>query len=224
MNADISNARTKEKVLSILAAREIPDGGGNIVIKIKRNNRYFWWTISKYNSRETEGNIILQSKSYASETIYNIDDFKILFKDTLVLFDTLTIPLFVQDAGYPDTAYYITYNCTDGRPFSRKIPLDNWKLIFSIDLFSDCPTNSHDIVIRNNSSPQKIISECQLVFLNEEQRDLLLDIGQSYKNAELGIGNKEVAFFIQKYTQGFLGNLFFPQLASWLNKNLTENR
>ena len=95
LNADISNATTKEKVLSILAAREIPDGGGNIVIKIKRNNRYFWWTISKYNSRETEGNIILQSKSYASETIYNIDDFKILFKDTLVLFDTLTIPLLV---------------------------------------------------------------------------------------------------------------------------------
>lgn len=223
LNEEIATANNKELVRKILKLKNFPPA--TIIIRIQTDSSHItWWTLNSSSKIDREDdNIILQSRNSTSLKFYRLSDFKNLFKDTLVLLDTLTIELFLHDEDYPEDKFFISYNCKAKKATIEKIPLEEWKLIFTKELFQACPDNFSLTKIYNENNPGRTLGSAYIRFLSEEQKEALLSFASFSKEANPSLKSKDIAFLTATYCSKTIGTPYFPQLTNWLEKNLSPD-
>lgn len=221
LNAELATATNKEAVRKILRLKNFR--AALIIIQIKEDSLTRTWTINTGSNTESDhDNIILQSRGSTNTRFYKIGDFKNLFRDTLALFDTLTIELYIHDEDFPSDQYYLAYTCGSKILSRQKIPFDNWKLVFSKALLTGCFDKPIEATIYNYKTPDKLLASGKIAFLTDEQKEALLGIAAFYKQQNPGATNKELANQVNSYCSKHFGTPFFPQLMEWLQGNLTR--
>ena len=93
LSAELALATTRKQALDIIRAKK--KSSGTITIAVSRgNDTYYWYPLMDGKMQESEDDhILLQSRNSSSLNFYQLSDFKALFRDTLVLLDTLSIKL-----------------------------------------------------------------------------------------------------------------------------------
>ena len=221
LNEELSTATSKEAVRKILRVKNFR--AALIIIQIQQDSLARTWTINTGSKTEADhDNIILQSRGSSTTRFYKISDFKNFFRDTLVLFDTLTIELYIHDEDYPDDQYYLAYTCGTKTLSRQKIPFDNFKLVFSKALLMGCADKPIEAGIYNYKTPDRMLASGKIAFLTEEQKEALLDIAGFYKKQNPSYTTKELANQVTSYCSKNFGTPFFPQLIEWLQGNLTR--
>lgn len=215
LNAELSVARSKDEARKIIDRKKFSQA--RIVFKIsKSQNEYTWWTINTATKVEKEDeHIILQSRNSGTSKMYKLSDFKTLFKDTLVLLDTLTTYLFIHDPAYPDDRYQASITC-DGSTWLLNIPFVDGKLIFSRQLLSLCKDGSAGVTIVNANQPTREIASCRLVYLPDDAIHELEDLAENIRSDYPPADAKTMVANLEAYIRINFGTVFHPQLVEWL--------
>lgn len=189
LNDDIKSATTKDEVKKILKAKIANFKTGRILVIYNRNQ---WFTIYPDMKQEvTKDIIVTQTKGIEKINIDYKSDFRKLFKDTLVILDTLSLKVFLQDEdNYINTNYYFNYICGNSKKEIRSfIPVkDDKKLLICHDIFNSCKTNRISIKLYNKADEYQILGDCLLVFLTKEEKEELKQVAQQFLNE----GNMDV--------------------------------
>ncbi|MCR6718983.1 MAG: hypothetical protein NVV59_01565 [Chitinophagaceae bacterium] len=170
LNAEIKSFTKKEEIRNWIKRKKALQELTLILKVANHSSSPIYWTIRGKEKIEKEQNYIApMSKFTQSAKAFKLSDLNGFFKDTLVLFDTLAIELYLKEKNYPVDQFIISFSC---RKKSQSIAIvnDDNKLIFSPNIFEPCAISEADIRITNKQNPQRNIANCRLIFLGEEQK------------------------------------------------------
>lgn len=234
LNEEISKAKDKEAVRRILRLKNFPSA--QIILQVtNKDNKLSWWTINTTTSYEREDqDVILQSKTahivLAGGTVADSTvvipkvqypgDFNTIFKDTLLLVDTLLINLQLQNDDYPRDGYQFNYACSNGKIGREKIPVNDRKMMIAPGLFESCKENYQAFSLYNKKHPSERLAYCITRFLTSEEKETILSMVACYQKINPAADMKKTAAFASAYMATQSASPFYPQLLQWLKKNL----
>lgn len=234
LNEEVTKAKDKEAVRRIIRLKNFPSA--QIIIQIKnKDNQYSWWTLNTTTGYEKEDNdIILQSKtghivksdSAAKHKAARIPvvqhpgDFNKIFKDTLLLADTLFVSLELNDNDHPYDGYQFTFACSNGKIGSEKIPAKNKKLVLAGSLFQSCNENFQAFSLYNKKNPSERLAYCIIRFLTAEEKEAILSMASYYRKTNPGATIDKITGYASAYIATQSASPLYPQLLHWLETNL----
>ncbi|HWR34184.1 MAG TPA: hypothetical protein VN451_11685, partial [Chitinophagaceae bacterium] len=236
LNEEVNKAKDKEAVRRIIRLKNFPSA--QLIIQVQHKNKIFsWWTINTTTGYEREDDdIILQSKTSWNEKkdqtavrqpgdslvwkVKSLADFKDVFRDSLVLLDTLYIEPHLQNEEYPNDGYKIAYVCKNGRIVNEKIPSYKGKLVLTSSLFNSCDEAASFVALSNKKNKADVLVSAYLRFLSAEEKEAILAMADLFKKTNPGSDIETVARFVAAYSSLESGKPHYPQLVSWLRKNL----
>ena len=219
LNVELAPLKDKEAVKKLFRSKNFPSQTSIVLYISRSNNQSAYWTINTSSPTDKEDNrIILQSRDNTTTKFYKLSEFRIFFKDTLAIIDTLRIELFIGDNDYPDDQYILSSVC-DKKSQKKKITYSNGKLIFTKRLVDDCKEDLSLVTLYNDNNPERILASCKINFLTEYQKEMLLSMAGFIKVEEPGKDLKDVALLLYSYSLNHFGRIHFPQLLNWLEKN-----
>jgi hypothetical protein len=193
----------------------------NFVVRIEEPKGNFrWWYLDDNPKREREGDktIVSQSKALEKAEVNSVSDFRIFFKDTLVLLDSLALDLYLQDKNYPNNQFAISFSC-DQRNIQQNLIQDKAKLWVTPSLFSTCSSIGKTRFF-NRANPTRELAIVQLSFLTPEQKEMLCDVAYSYREAYPASNLKEITAYTASFCAMVLGRTYYPQLMKLLASKL----
>jgi hypothetical protein len=214
LNKELQSAHDREDVRKVL--RKMNLSSFLIIIEVQNNDQTLWWTLHGSDTKTEPAGVVLQSRNITSLRLYKLSDFKNIFRDTLVLLDTLALELYTHDPSYPDDQFCFLYSCGDKPESLAAIPLSKNKLVISNDLFASCPHGPLPVRLISKANPDRIIASSHLLFLDADEKDALRGMADWYRQNFPGSQVKEIAGFVAAYSQTSFGSLYFPQLTAWL--------
>lgn len=220
LNKELQGISSKDQVKKLLKAKQLTDG--RIVFKCnKSESDYTWWTVNLAKNLDIEDDhIVLQTRNVFTSKFYKLDDFKSLFRDSLVLVDTLAISLYIHNTDYPDDAYLAKISCGTAAVLSQRIPLKGNLILFTPQLVAACEQTPVSIAIVNTSNPERTLAACKLVFLQTEDLAELEAMGAELMVMQPGISHKEISANLSSYIHKHYGNVYLPQLNAWITRTL----
>lgn len=220
INAEIKTFTQKDEIRNWIKRKNTLQQQTLIFKVAKDTSSTIYWTIEGKEKIEREQNYIApMSKFTQSAKAFKLSDLNGFFKDTLVLFDTLAIELYLKEKNYPVDQFIISFSC---RKKSQSIAIvnDDNKLIFSPNIFEPCAISEADIRITNKQNPQRNIANCRLIFLGEEQKEEIISFAQHLQEENPGKTSKEVILETSVFCQQTFGTPYFVQFSQWLSAQL----
>ena len=214
LSAELAAAKNRKEALDIIRSKK--KSLGTITIAVSQGaNTYYWYPLMDGKIQETEDDhIVLQSRNSTSLNFYQLSDFKTLFRDTLVLLDTLSVKLYLHNDNYPDDKFVILSRCNNGPDITTPIPISGERLLIIPGLVRDC----RDISIINLENPDRTLAVCRLRFLTNTEKDDLLGLAKDIQQDQPAMPTKEKAALLENYIQMKYGAVYFPQLVQFLEK------
>jgi len=206
LTGELSKASSKDDVRSVIRAKHFPPS--KIVFKIVFSpDNFYWWTLNTGDKKEMEDDhIILQSRNSASLNFYTLSDFKTLFRDTLVLFDTLAVKLSLHDEAYPDDKFMFN---------NRLVPLAGETLLITPRLIEGFNT----VTITNGGNPERQLAHCRIHFLSREEKEEMRALLKDLKDSQTRLTMTEKAALLATYIAKSYGSVYFPQLILFMELN-----
>jgi hypothetical protein len=213
LNAALASATSKEVVKKIIREKKLT--AGTIVIKvIPPAGDFYYWPLGLGRADEDD-HIVLQSRTSTSLNFYQLVDFKTLFKDTLVLLDTLSITMYLHDDDYPDNNFVVIDRCNKVAPRPKAIPLCGDKLLIVSGLIEDC----NEIFIFNTSNNDRELAHCWMRFLNQNDKEQLQKLSRDLQADQPTLKLNEKAMALDGYIRLKYGTVYFPQLVEFAGTN-----
>lgn len=223
LNRELLGLSSKDEVKKLLKARQLDNG--RIVFKLSKTEKdYVWWTVNLANNLDIEDDhIVLQTRNVFTSKFYKLDDFKALFRDTLVLLDTLAVSLFIHNSSYPDDAYQAKINCGASTMALKAIPLKSNLLLFTPQLLTHCEQAPSAVAIVNTANPDRTLASCKLLFLQPEDLEELEAMGRELMAMQPDISSKEISANLSSYISKHYGNVYLPQFTAWIKRTLAPS-
>lgn len=215
LSAELAQVKTRKQALDIIRAKT--KSSGTITIAVSQGgNTYYWYPLMDGKIRDNEDDhILLQSRNSSSANFYQLSDFKALFRDTLVLLDTLSIKLYLHNERYPDDKFVVLPRCNNTPVTPVPIPLADSRLLIVPGLVSGC----NEISMINLENPDRTLAACRLRFLDKTQQQDLSGLAQDIREDQPALTTKETAAILENFIRLKYGAVYFPQLIQFLEKN-----
>lgn len=217
LNQEIRLLSSKQQVRQFIALKKFPPVPIIIKINDRNNGSAPYWTYNVFQEKEIiDDHVSFESKNIVSVKFYKISDFKTVFKDTLVLLDTIKIELYLHNPAYADDAFVLEDYCGNKKMSNQSIPVDGVYLTILPTMLSQCGKGLSKIRIFNRESSQRTIAFCHLKFLSPDEKQQLHDI---YSDLQIQFPThtaKQLQSLLDSFIRKNYGTVYFPHLTRWL--------
>lgn len=209
LDKEIARATSKAQVRRIILSKKFAPARIVLLVQPPQGNPPLW-TLNIGNGTEIfDDQIDIMSRHPVFTTFYRLDDFQRLFKDTLLLLDTLRITMQIKDPAYPPDQYMLQQQCGI-QASTRAFPYNGTELYLGPQLASLCDTGFTDIHIFHASRPDRYLAGCQLRFLDPEERKELEMVARGIKAAYPRMDIQDLTLVLDSFTYKNYGHLFTP--------------
>lgn len=214
LNKEIAQCKTKEEVRKILKDRGLITGRISFSYQKSPAQLVRWTILNDAKLRETDDDqILIQSKDIKSQRISHLDDFSLVYKDTLLLLFPHQATLFLHNTDYPSDQFMIKDLTKGGRTYP--IPVVKGALIISPEMFED-PDLLHQCKIFNRSRETRFLASFYIGFINKDDKVLLQDLNNELIASNAASGIEERVELIWHFARLNIGPIDFVQLQNWL--------
>ena len=219
LNEKLKGARSRAEVSKILLNHL--GGTRDAVVRIlerKGKDSYLWWTFDNSNSKQSGSQLTVMGTRALNddETIYKRYQFREIFRDTLVVIDTLKLKLALRDVTYPADQYYLQLNNTADR---RSIPVLNGReLCFTTLVLDGTIGHYRKVSLHNEADTARTLSSGYLLCVDDSFKEELESLIRALRLDKI-TDPGELADYAQEYLrQHYGGKVLRSNVYRWVER------
>lgn len=228
INKRMISLNDEKSLIKFLKKNFNQPGNGYLLIGERKDNNemtFRFYFLNSKTSSVVNTTAVMAGKDLEIPVIQKTTDFKNVFTDSLIIFDSLFLKLRLKDVDYPAEGYFLLYNSSEGNNLEKsELKNHHDTLVVTRENFTPALNGFVKVSLRNTGDVESNLMVFHFRFASPGEQAELISTITAYKNLLPGCKNREIKAFTLAVIKNIYGNYFTPNIESFLlNHQLTVN-